>query len=128
MVEASPSTRKHCQSLTRAGEPCQSFALPDSRFCFSHDPERAEQRLAAREKGGRNRSNLQRAKASAPARLLPVYDALEAALEDVLAGSLPPARATAAATIGRALVSLLQAGELEEKVRRLEAIIEKDQT
>jgi len=55
-----------------------------------------------------------------PARLVPIWDQLETALAATLAGELAPRQATTAAALARALVAVLQAGELEERLRRLE--------
>src|SRR5438067_2007515 len=35
-----------CQRATDEGTPCESRAMGDSRFCYWHDPEREEERLA----------------------------------------------------------------------------------
>ena len=55
-----------------------------------------------------------------PPRLIPVFDRLETALARLDAGELEPKRAQAMAAVARAMVSVLQAGELEERLRRLE--------
>lgn len=61
-----------------------------------------------------------RLKNMVPPRLLPIFDALEAAMREVHAGEILPAQATAMANLARALVLVLQSGELEERLRRLE--------
>jgi hypothetical protein len=59
-----------------------------------------------------------------PSDLKPAFVLLEDALEQVLAGEMDPRRGQAAAALAGALVRLLAAGELEERVRRLEASLE----
>jgi len=44
-----------CTALTRTGAQCAAQALTGSQFCFTHDPNAAGQRAAARQKGGINR-------------------------------------------------------------------------
>ena len=121
MDDASQSTPKHpvCAGIRRDGQRCAAAGMLDG-FCYNHAPGREQERTEARRKGGRNRSNAARIRAAVPARLLPVLDQLEGALGDVLSGTLDPRQATAAAAVARALAAVLQAGELEERLRRLE--------
>ena len=112
--------RGKCQATKQNGEPCPSPALNDRPFCFAHDPQRAKERRQAQAKGGRNKSNVIRLRNLAPPRLLPIYDKLEQALEEVHSGKLSPAQAGAMAQLARALAAILQAGEFEERLRALE--------
>jgi hypothetical protein len=113
-----PSGR--CKALMKNGEPCTAPMLASGEYCFRHDPALAAERREASAKGGRNRSNLARIKSLAPPRLLPIYDRLERALEEVHEGRLNPGQAQAMAALARALAAILQAGELEQRLRRLE--------
>ena len=49
------STGKRCKAKTKAGEPCRGFAVSGAGYCFTHDPDRAEERRVARAKGGHAR-------------------------------------------------------------------------
>ena len=121
MAEAtqSKSQQPSCAGIRRDGQRCEALGLLDG-YCYSHSPANATARDAARRKGGRNRSNRRRLRGLMPPRLVPVFDQLEGALSDVLAGGLDPKQATAAAAVARAMVSVLTAGELEERLRKLE--------
>ena len=119
-ARATPSEPKRCEATRRDGSPCAGFALPGTSFCFAHDPERQAARAAARRKGGRNSAKVIRLRGLIPPRLLPVYETLEAALQEVHDGKLDPRRAVAMASLARAMVAVLTAGELEERLRRLE--------
>ncbi len=46
----------HCAATTRSRRPCKAYPLAGSRFCFTHDPNRAESRSQARRLGGHNRT------------------------------------------------------------------------
>ena len=92
-------------------------ALLASDRCFAHDPQRAGEREAARRKGGRNRSGTARLRGLMPPRLVPVFDRLETTLERLDAGAMDPRQAQAMAAVARAMVAVLQAGELEERLR-----------
>jgi hypothetical protein len=52
--------------------------------------------------------------------LVPIFDTLESALGEVHEESLDPKQATAMASLARVIVVVLQAGQLEERVRQLE--------
>jgi hypothetical protein len=52
------SQQPRCQGQTKAGAPCGAFALPERPWCWSHDPERAEQAAAARQRGAVNANKL----------------------------------------------------------------------
>lgn len=111
--------RKRCKSLTRSGKPCRGYALEDG-YCFSHSPALEKKRLEARKKGGKNSARTARLKKLVPPRLIPVFDRLEQALEEVHDGKLESKRATAMAALARAMIAVLTSGELEERVRLIE--------
>ena len=119
--EALPSTPKQpCTGMRRDGRPCTAMVLGDGAYCFAHDPTRAAERHAARRRGGQHRANLVRLRGLVPPRLISVYDRLESALGEVHDGTLQPGQAAAMAGLARAMVAVLQAGELEERLRALE--------
>jgi hypothetical protein len=114
------SESKRCGATSKNGQQCRALALAGSPFCFSHAPERAQERAEARKRGGFNSSTAARLQRLIPARLISIYDVLEASLLEVHDGKLEPARATAMAAISRAMVTILTAGELEERLRAVE--------
>lgn len=106
----------HCPALRKDGQPCRG-TVGASGYCVGHDPASA----AARAKGGRNTRRAVRAVRRLPERLRPVADMLASALEEVHSGALEPRQASAMAAVAGALVRVTQAGEMEERVRALEA-------
>ena len=46
--------RGRCRGTKKDGERCNSWALSGSEYCWFHDPELAEERKAARRRGGAN--------------------------------------------------------------------------
>jgi hypothetical protein len=60
-----------------------------------------------------------------PERLKPVAELLERALEEVYEGKMEPRSARAIAALSGALLRVIQGGELEERLRRLEGKVEK---
>ena len=75
----------------------------------------------ARRKGGHATSGTERAGELPPARLQPVVSILEGALGEVHRGELDPRAASAMASLAGALVRAITTGELEERLRALEA-------
>ncbi len=43
---------KNCQHTKRDGEQCKAWAMSDSDFCFTHNPEMGEERALANQRGG----------------------------------------------------------------------------
>jgi hypothetical protein len=120
IIEVTPTDPKRCAAARKDGRPCGSFALPDSIYCFSHAPDRAAERMAARRQGGRNSAKIVRLRGLAPPKLIGVFDVLETALTETHHGTLDPRQASAMAALARAMVSVLQTGEFEERLRRVE--------
>jgi hypothetical protein len=113
-----------CRATRRDGQPCQSFALPTSSYCYTHDPARAAERIEARRKGGRHTSRAHRYRALLPPRLVPVFERLHQAMDGVERGSLTPSQAQALAALARAMVAVLESSELAERLREIELLLE----
>ena len=111
-----------CDDTRKDGSPCTASVLGDGTKCWAHDPAMAEQRAEKRRLGGRNRSTAKRLSKLMPARLLPVFERLEVAFEETHAGDLDPRVAGALAQLSRAMIACVQAGEMEERLRQLEAV------
>jgi hypothetical protein len=112
-----------CQAKTKEGKPCSATPRPGRPYCLWHDPDAEATRRENARKGGQSRSNLARLKRSLPAEPLTfgdVQNVLGAVLRDLLAGTLDPPVANAAATVARAFAAIAQAGEMEERLRELE--------
>ena len=112
-------TRRVCTATKRDGRPCTTPTLPDSPYCFAHDPALANQRLAAQRKGGRNRSSAHRLQKRVPTSLRDAEAALYRMLERLETGDAEAVTANAMSSVCRALVSLHEPGDLE---RRLDVI------
>ena len=114
-MRETPSDTQRCASTRRDGEPCTAKAGALG-YCIGHAPGALE----ARRKGGRKASRAERAGKLLPARLQPVVSLLEDALGEVHRGELEPRAASAMASLAGALVRIITAGELEERLRVLE--------
>ena len=110
------SISQRCSSARRDGAPCTAKA-GTTGYCIGHAPGA----LDARRKGGHATSRSERAAKLLPARLQPMVSLLEDALGEVHRGELDPRAASAMASLAGALVRAMTAGELEERLRALEA-------
>ena len=116
-----PTNGKQCAASRKDGRPCTAPAL-SGPFCFAHDPDREQERAEARRRGGKGRSTIARLHAMMPRDLRGVYETLGQAMTEVHQGELDPRKASAMASIARAMVAVLEAGDFEERLRRLEEL------
>lgn len=124
--DKTPNGSPRCKGIKPDGTRCQSFRGRRG-FCWQHDPKvTASMRHAAVQKGGRNTSVRARTERMLPPRLRGVFEHVEKALTEVYDGTLAPARAQAMASLAGAAVRVLEAGELEEKIRKMEKAAEGD--
>ena len=112
------STAPRCQATRVNGEPCRASAQANG-LCFGHQPDAATNRA----KGGRNRSNAARSLKSLPERLRPVADMLATAMDETYSGVMEPKKAQALASLAGAMVRVVTSGEMEERLRTLEAAL-----
>jgi hypothetical protein len=99
--------------------------LAGKAYCWSHDPELAEQRAEGARRGGEQRSNARRAAKQwatigeqLSAADLPAI--LRACMFSVRSGAMGPSQAAAIATLAKASVSLTAELELEQRIAALE--------
>ena len=117
--DLTPNGSPRCKGVKANGKRCGSFRSPVTGFCFNHDPTVPPQvKRQSKVNGGRYGSKQM---SMIPTRLRPVFDRLTTAMDDVLAGTLSPARAGALASLSTAAVRVLEAGEMEERMRKMEA-------
>jgi len=121
----------NCTATTKRGTPCAAPALAGSDFCFTHDPARAQDRAAARKRGGYNRRT-PKATPDDGARIhlrtvAHVQATLERALADTWAQENSANRTGGIVRIALAALRALEVGELEQRVEALEARITEQQ-
>lgn len=126
MTPGGEAGQSRCQATAKHGGACGSFALPGRPWCIAHDPDRLEQRTAARAKGGAVASKLRmlrgrRARLDTVAGLVPFTASL---LHDVLEGRV-------STDIGRTVfyglsiqVKHIELAQVIPRLQQLEARIE----
>lgn len=117
-----------CTATTTTGRPCQAPAQQGRPFCYAHDPERTQERNDARRRGGYNRRTPKGGDPSGyPTRLRSVADVqavLERALADTWAQENSGARTQALVRLAHGALKALEIGDLEERLKTLEARLE----
>ena len=120
------STRT-CKAKTDKGDPCRALPMRDSDFCVFHDPDHADVVQQARSAGGQRRKR--------EATLATAYDfqgltsieeirrLVEVAAFDALGLENNINRVRALAYLAQVASTLLEKGELAERVEALEAAI-----
>src|SRR4051794_28371415 len=108
-------TVARCSASSKRGKPCGANATADG-LCAWHSPQWAEKRRQWSARGGANSSNSQRAKKHLPDGILTMDEVrglLGVAMRDVLAGTLEPGPANAAAAIARSYLAASEAAAVE---------------
>jgi hypothetical protein len=118
--------RAGCAQPMPDGRRCRAPVLRDGRFCFWHDPDKADEVAEARRLGGHRRRRERTLAVAYDLAGLGSIEAirriLEVAIFDALGLDNSVARARVLIAGSLAAAKLLEAGELEERIEALEAI------
>jgi hypothetical protein len=115
-----------CKALKKDGSRCRATALPESGFCFFHDPAKAAERHAAQSFGG-SQNRMKTLGADAPdlkiADCQDVVRLLSETINQVRKGQLDPRVANAVGYLANVLIKSVQQGELESRLAELESLV-----
>lgn len=118
---------ERCEAVTKSGEPCRNRAAAGERRCVFHLPQSHPLRQQAAAAGGRGKSNVARARrrieAEGVMQLADVRRLLGASMVGTLSGHVAPGVGSALASQARAFVAILEADELESRIRALEQAV-----
>ena len=124
------SDNPRCEGFKPDGTRCSVPALPGSKFCVFHDPERAEQRRAAQSRGGK----ANRIKTLGPdAPDLKVQDSqdvkelLSQTIDQVRKGQIDPRVGYAIAYLSNLMLKASEKNELETRLAELEKMVKAKQ-
>lgn len=112
-----------CQSHAANGRRCNARAIRGKTRCFFHDPALAEQRTAARRRGGEHNRVAILPDDTAELPLRNSHDAAELigkTINDLRRGKLDPKVATAVGYLTTVGLRAIQVGDLEQRLAALE--------
>ena len=112
--------RPRCHGWKANGQRCGSFA-GYSGYCGAHEPSGNTMLKAVAARNGPYHRSGNKLIRMMPPRLRPVFEQLVVAMGDVYKGKITPSQATALAALATASVRVLMSGELEERLRALDA-------
>ena len=122
------SIKRPCRAKKPDGSSCQAAALPGSDFCFFHDPDRADERQAARSFGG-SRNRMKTLDAAAPDIKIEscqdVVRLISETINQVRKGDIDPRIANAIGYLSNVLIKAAEMGDLEDRIEDLEAAVKK---
>ena len=116
-----------CRAKTESGDPCRAAPMRDSSFCIFHDPDHAEVVQQARSAGGQRRKR--------EATLATAYDfqgltsipeirrVIEVAVFDAFGLENTISRVRALGYLAQVATTLLEKGEIEERLAAVEAAL-----
>ena len=117
-----------CSAITKAGQPCAAPPLREGRFCAAHDPEFADTMQQARVLGGQRRRKEVAVGGAFDFEGLgtvpQIRRLVEVAVIDTLSLENSVSRSRALAYLAHTAQQLLQAGELESRLARIEQALE----
>jgi hypothetical protein len=123
----SESTRRRYKATTAGGSACQAIALPESDYCFFHDPSRTTERRDAQAQGGRQ-NHMKTLNATVPDVKVEdcgyVVALISETINHVRKGMIDPRVANAVGYLANVLIKALEQDELETRIERLEALLE----
>jgi hypothetical protein len=110
-----------CSAITQSGERCRAIPIDNSQWCYSHHPDKLEERRRHGSKGGKRGGRGRPSTA-----LAGIEDKLEALAESVLSGEVEPSVGAVVVQCRnaqiRAISTTLKAREQEELEQRLEEL------
>jgi hypothetical protein len=109
-----------CKAIKADGTRCKGPPRADG-LCWAHSPELRAKAIDAKRQGGRARSNAARAKKQMSVDLQTIVKMVESSMAGVYKGTLTPPQGQALASLAGAWVRLHEHGELEARLRDLEA-------
>jgi 5-methylcytosine-specific restriction endonuclease McrA len=115
-----------CKAKTLDGKRCGGYAIEDSDYCFTHDPTKEDEREEAHRRGGENRPRPIHAM-EYPADLdvksaAGLLSLMEHAIKDTWTLETSVARGRTIGYLAQVQKGILEVGQLEDRVNRLEEL------
>jgi hypothetical protein len=118
--------KQQCQAMKPDGSRCHAAALPDSDFCFFHDPSKAAERREAHAAGGRQ-NRMKTLDTTVPDVEIKdckdVVALLSETINQVRKGQIDPRVANSVGYLANQVVRVLAQDELADRIERLEQLV-----
>ena len=117
---------KQCIYIKDNDEQCKGFAIEDSQYCLSHDPESQEARLVRAQRGGAAETYQQLDLELAPLKIDNAKDIAQATIQlvnELREGIVPPRIATAIGYLLSIALKAYEKSDLEHKIETFERVI-----
>ena len=118
----------HCAHVHPNGQPCRAFPIKDSRYCFWHDPAKAEELAEAQRLGGMRRRKERSLSIAFDFTGLGTIEAirrlLEIAATDVLGLEVNVAKVRATVAVAQAAAKLLETGGFADRLAAIESVLQ----
>lgn len=115
---------RQCEATNKRRRQCEAHALPDSPYCWFHDPAKVEERKQARANGGQARAGRTITQGNTQPRDIKTVGDVLALLNDTVGDCLllenSLARAQTIARLAMAMVKCFEVNELEARMAALE--------
>ena len=118
-----------CAQTKSDGSPCRTRPLKGSRYCFFHDPSKAEERRSAGRKGGEKGKIATLSSLTPDIQLDSAQDVVRLIAEtisQVRRGDIDPRIANAVGYLSGVALKAREQGELEDRLKTLEEEIERN--
>jgi hypothetical protein len=115
-----------CKARKTDGSKCQAVALPGSRYCFFHDPAKAEKRREAQSLGGRHNrimtldTDVPDVKIEDCQGTIPL---LSETINQVRKGEIDPRIANTVGYLANVIIKAVEQSEMEKRLEKIEAIV-----
>lgn len=117
-------TVQHCTATKADGDPCEAWAIKDSEYCFTHDPNKTKERTLARSNGGtalaKNTDPLEPMSIETPQDVVLL---LEDTINHVRQGTLDIRVANSIGVLSGHLLKALELGRIDSRVETIERVI-----
>ena len=117
---------KTCSGMKPDQSRCQAPALPESEFCFFHDPSKAEMRREAQAQGGRQNRMKTLEDSTPDVKVEDCGDAivlLVQTINQVRKGEIDPRVANSVGFLSNILIKAVERDKLETRIHQLERLI-----
>jgi len=126
MIEKQRTDKTLCKAKKPDGSDCQSIALPESDFCFFHDPDKAEKRREAQSLGGRH-NHMKTLNPDAPdVKIENIQDTvplLSETINQVRKGEIDPRIANSVGYLANVIIKAVEQSDIEKRLEEIEKAV-----